>query len=136
MNIERKKIILIEDNPDHADLITEVLGKEDIENDIILLRDGMEAIVFFQKLSIEWQIKNKIRLIVIDLKLAKISGMDILKSLKNNSKYSKIPMIILSVSSDQKTIDEAYKNGANGYFVKPVDYKELVDKIKILKKCC
>jgi DNA-binding response OmpR family regulator len=68
--------------------------------------------------------------------LPKVDGMDILKFLKKNSKYSKIPVIVLSTSSDQKTIDKAYKNGANGYFVKPASYEEFVEKIKILKKCC
>ena len=61
--------------------------------------------------------------------------MDVLKYIKKNSKYCSIPVIILSASSDQKTIDETYKNGANGYFVKPASYEDFVEKIKILKKC-
>lgn len=137
--MEEKKIILIEDDPDHADLITEAFGEEDLEkDDIILVRDGMEAIDYFQELSVEWQgqIENKIKLIVLDLNLPKVDGMDVLKFLKKNSKYSKIPVVVLSTSSDQRTIDEAYKNGANGYFVKPASYEEFVEKVKILKKCC
>ncbi len=134
--MENKKIILIEDNQDHAELITEVLADGGNEEDIILLRDGMEAIDFFQKHSVEGQAENGIKLIIIDINLAKISGMDILKFFKKNSKYSKIPAIILSTSADQETIDEAYKNGANGYFVKPVDFEEFAEKVRILKKCC
>ncbi len=136
--MEEKKIILVEDDPDHADLITEVLGEEGLENEIILVRDGMEAIDYFQELGIKWkgQIEYKIKLIILDLNLPKIDGMDILKFLKKNSKYSKIPVIILSTSSDQITINKAYKNGANGYLVKPASYEEFVEKIKILKKCC
>ena len=134
--LKEKKIVLIEDNPDHAELIAEALGGGDIESNIILLSDGMEAIDFIEKCSIEDHIENRIKLIVIDLKLAKIDGMDILKFLKKSSRYSKIPVIIFSATSNQETIDEAYKNGANGYFVKPVDHAEFVEKIKILKKCC
>ena len=134
--MKEKKIVLIEDNPDHAELIAEALGDGDIESNITLLSDGMEASDFFEKCSIEDHIENRIKLIVIDLKLAKIDGMDILKSLKERSRYSKIPVIIFSATSDQETIDEAYKNGANGYFVKPIDHAEFVEKIKILKKCC
>ena len=134
--MKEKKIVLIEDIPDHAELIAEALGGGDIESNIILLSDGMEAIDFIEKCSIEDHIENRIKLIVIDLKLAKIDGMDILKSLKERPRYSKIPVIIFSATSDQETIDEAYKNGANGYFVKPIDHKEFVEKIKILKKCC
>ena len=134
--MKEKNIVLIEDNPDHAELIAEALGDGDIESNITLLSDGMEASDFFEKCSIEDHIENRIKLIVIDLKLAKIDGMDILKSLKERPRYSKIPVIIFSATSDQETIDEAYKNGANGYFVKPIDHAEFVEKIKILKKCC
>jgi two-component system response regulator len=136
--LEEKKIILIENDPDHADLITEALGEECLEKEIILVRDGMEAIDYFQELDVKWneQIENKVKLIILDLNLPKVDGMDILKFLKKNSKYSKIPVIILSTNSNQETIDEAYKNGANGYFVKPASYEEFVEKIKILKKCC
>ncbi len=62
--------------------------------------------------------------------------MDVLKFIKNDSKYCEIPVIILSTSSDQETIDETFKNGANGYFIKPPSYEEFVEKIRILKKCC
>ncbi len=136
--MEEKKVILVEDDPDHADLITRALGEEGTEEKVILLRDGMEAIDCFQKLGVKWngQIEHKIKLIILDLNLPKVSGIDVLKFLKKNSKYSKIPVIVLSTSSDQRTIDEVYKNGANGYFVKPASYEEFVEKIRILKKCC
>ena len=138
MKDEGRKIILVEGDSEHADLITEVLVEEDIEAEIVLVRDGMEAIDYFQELGIKWngRLEYKIKLIILDLNLPKVSGMDILKYLKKNSKFSKIPVIILSTSSDQKTINEAYKNGANGYFVKPASYEEFVEKVKILKKCC
>ena len=138
MNDGGKKIILVEDDPDHADLITEILVEGDIETEIVLVQDGIEALDYFQELVIKWngQIEYKIKLIILDLNLPKISGMDILKFLKKDSKYSKIPVIILSTSSDQRTIDEAYKNGVNGYFVKPASNEEFVEKIKILKKFC
>ena len=135
--MEKKKIILVEDDPDHADLITEALVEGEIETEIILVQGGIDAIDYFQEVSIKWkeQIEYEIKLIILDLNLPKVSGMEILKFLKKNSKYSKIPVIILSTSSDQSTIDEAYKNGVSNYFVKPASYEEFVDKIKILKKC-
>ena len=136
--MKKKKIILVEDDPDHADLIIEALWEKDIEKDIILVRDGKDAIDYFQELSVKWteQTENKIKLIIVDLNLPKVDGMDVLKFLKKNSKYSKIPVVILSTSSDQKTIDEVYKNGANDYFVKPASYEEFVKKVKILMKHC
>ena len=77
-------------------MITEALGDEDKENNIILLNDGMKAIDYFQEYSIEGQIENRIKLIAIYLKLSKINRMDLLKFFKENSKYSKISTIIFS----------------------------------------
>ena len=135
--MEEKKIVLVEDDPDHADLITEVLVGGDTETEIILVQDGMAAVDYFQEPSIEWngRIDCKIKLVILDLNLPKVCGMEVLKLLKKNSKYNKIPVVVLSTSSDQRTIDEVYKNGANGYFVKPSSYEEFVEKVKILKKC-
>ena len=141
--MKEKKFLLIEDDQDHAELITDVLMEDnatDIKTEVILKKDGQEAMDYFQNGSIDCDgddaVKSEISLVILDLNLPKIDGMDVLKFIKKNSKYSSIPVIILSTSPDQKTIDEAYKNGANGYFVKPSTYDDFVEKIKILKKCC
>ena len=141
--MKEKKFLLIEDDQDHADLITEVLKEDnetDIKTEVILKKDGQEAMDYFQNGSIDCDgddaVKSEISLVILDLNLPKINGMEVLKFIKKNSKYCSIPVIILSTSPDQKTIDEAYKNGANGYFIKPASYEDLVEKIKILKKCC
>lgn len=141
--MKEKKFLLIEDDQDHAELITDVLKEDnatDIKIEVILKKDGQEAMDYFQNGSIDCvgddAVKSEISLVILDLNLPKIDGMEVLKFIKKNSKYSSIPVIILSTSPDQKTIDEAYKNGANGYFVKPSTYDDFVEKIKILKKCC
>jgi DNA-binding response OmpR family regulator len=143
MSIEEKKFLLIEDDQDHADLIIDVLKEDnaaDIKTEVILKKDGQEAMDYFQNGSIDCDgddaVKSEISLVILDLNLPKINGMEVLKFIKKNSRYCSIPVIILSTSPDQKTIDEAYKNGANGYFVKPTTYDDFVEKIKILKKCC
>ena len=136
--MEEKQIILIEDDPDHAELIMEILGKGGVKKNIILVRDGKEAIEYFQELDVKWKgvINDKINLILLDLNLPKICGMEVLKYLKKNSKYSPVPVIILSTSSDKKTIDEAYKNGVNGFMTKPVSYEEFVKKLESLREYC
>ncbi len=141
--MKEKKFLLIEDDQDHADLITEVLKEDnatDIKTEVILKKDGQEAMDYFQNGSIDCDgddaVQSQIALVILDLNLPTIDGMDVLKFIKKNSQYCSIPVIILSPSPDQKTIDEAYKNGANGYFVKPTTYDDFVEKIKILKKCC
>ena len=129
-----KKILLIEDDKDHADFITNMLKEDDgkdIKTEVILKKDGQEAIDYFQ-----YEMQSQPSIVILDLNLPKSDGMDVLKYIKKNSKYCSIPVIIFSVSSDQKTIDEAYKNGANGYFVKPASYDDFVEEVNILKKYC
>ncbi len=132
--MKEKKILLIEDDKDHADLITNVLKEDDgkdIKTEVILKKDGQEAIDYFQ-----YEMQSQPSIVILDLNLPEIDGMDVLKYIKKNSKHRSFPVIILSVSSDQKTIDEAYKNGANGYFVKPASYDDFVEEVNILKKYC
>ncbi|MEE9260522.1 MAG: response regulator [Candidatus Scalindua sediminis] len=150
MFLGENKVLLIEDNPDHAELITELLEVEG-NKEVILIKDGKEAIDYFQKAyppeacqtsppnrkairtDIDGdEIEPQIDLVILDLNLPKVHGMDVLKFLKQNSRYRSIPVVILSTSTDDKTINEAYKNGANGYITKPVSYDGFVEKIKIL----
>jgi DNA-binding response OmpR family regulator len=130
--LKKEKILLVEDDPDHAELIIDVLEEDNVKNiktEVILKKDGQEAIDYFQ-----YEMQSQVSLVILDLNLPKVHGMDILKFIKKNSKYCSIPVIILSTSSDHKTIDEVYENGANGYFIKPDSYKGLVEEVKILKK--
>ena len=145
--MRKRKILLIEDDPDHADLILDIFKTEDVENEVVLMKDGMEAIDYFQEVDTSNQIvqsnveggnvrHSQIDLVILDLNLPKVDGMSILKFLKKNPRYCSIPVVILSTSSDQETILEAYKNGANGYITKPLSYDEFVDKIKMLTELC
>jgi two-component system, response regulator len=156
------KVLLIEDNPDHAELIIDILEAE-YKKEVILIKDGKEAIDYFQKACLPdgqayppelWQtsplkqnvtrkdfsggdeIGPQIDLVILDLNLPKVHGMDVLKFIKRNSMFRSIPVIILSTSSDEKTIKEAYENGADGYITKPISYDDFVEKIKTLSNYC
>jgi two-component system, response regulator len=155
MEMGENKILLIEDNEDHAELIIDILEIE-YKKEVILIKDGQEAIDYFRKACRPEPCKAsplkqsvtradfdgdneaglEIDLVILDLNLPKVHGMDILKFIKQNSMYSSIPVIILSTSSDDKTIKEAYENGANGYITKPISYEDFVEKIKILISYC
>jgi len=132
----KKKILLIEDDIDHADLITEVLEKNGIKNEIILMKDGQEVIDYFQGKYVNTteRIADKISLIVLDLNLPKINGMDVLRFLKKNPGYCSIPVVIFSTTSEVRVIAEGYKNGANSFITKPISYENFVEKMKILKE--
>ncbi len=130
--MKENKFLLIEDDQDHAELISAVLKEDDTRNiktEVILKKDGQEAIDYFQN-----GMQSQVSLVILDLKLPKIDGMDVLKFIKKNAKYCSVPVVILSTSFDQKTIDEAYENGANSYFIKPDSYDGFVEELKILKE--
>ena len=133
--LEETKILLVEDDPDHADLIIDVLETENINKEVVLMKDGREAINYLEEIYIDKgnEIQSQIYLIILDLNLPKVPGMDVLKFIKQNSKYCSIPVVILSTSSDPKTLGEAYKNGANGYITKPLIQEDFVDKITMIR---
>ncbi len=143
--MKERRFLLIEDDPDHADLILDIFKTEDVESEVVLMKDGMEAIDYFQEVDTSNQISqsyvdgsngrhSQIDMVILDLNLPKIKGMDVLKFLKGSSKFCSIPVVILSTSSDQETIIEAYQNGADGYITKPISYYEFVEKIKMLRE--
>ncbi len=130
--LKERKILLIEDDEDHAELISDALKEDntkEIKTEVTLKKDGQEAIDYLQ-----YEMQSQVSLVILDLNLPKIDGMDILKFIKNDSKYCSVPVVVLSTSSDQNTISEAYKNGANGYVTKPMSYDEFVDKVKMLSR--
>ena len=133
----KKIIVLVEDDPDHADLITDILEGKCQERDIMLVRDGKAAVDYFQEFSDKSNgqiIKDLIKLILIDLNLPKICGMDVIRYLKRNPKYSQVPVVVLSTSSDQGTIEEAYANGVSDFVTKPVSYEEFITKLEGMRK--
>ena len=138
MLMKEKRVLLIEDDPDHAELIIDELNTGDINTEIILKKDGQDAIDYFQRTDIDSSVRVELEidLIISDLNMPKVHGMDVLKFLKNNSRYSSIPVIIFSTSSDPETIKKAYENGVNGYITKPISYDDFVEKLKVLIEYC
>ena len=132
----KKKVLLVEDDPDHAELIIDELEIKDIKNEVILLRDGLEAMKYLQKIVVDayYGKRSQIDLAIIDLNLPKFHGMSVLKFIKQHSKFYSIPVIILSTSSDFKVISEAYENGANSFVTKSIDYEEFSKKMKYLSR--
>lgn len=134
--MKKLRILLVEDDIDHVDLITEVLETNGIKKEIILLKDGQEAIDYFQEgyVNAVKGIQDEVGLIILDLKLPKIDGMDVLKFLKKNPRYCSIPVVVFSTTSEINVIAEGYKHGVNSLITKPMSYEKFVGKMKILKE--
>ena len=118
-----RPILLVEDNPLDVDLTKRAFKKKNFINPINIARDGEEALAYFEK----WDAGEPLPLIILlDLKLPKINGLEVLRRLKIHSEYRMIPVVVLTSSSDDKDIETAYKNGANSYIVKPVDFDKFL----------
>jgi two-component system response regulator len=128
MKNEEVEILLIEDNPSDAELAIRALRKGGITNNIIHLIDGVSAIDFlFGKGEYEGRnVNNRPKLILLDLKMPKLNGMEVLKIVKGDELTKKIPVVVLTSSKENPDIEISYSLGANSYIVKPVDFDGFV----------
>lgn len=128
------EIVIVEDNPDDAELMLRNLKKNRLANKLVVLEDGEQALdYFFCKGVYKDRIPSGMNmLILLDLKLPKVHGLEILKQLKSNEKTRKIPVVIVTSSREDPDIEAAYDLGANSYVVKPVNYTEFVETINHL----
>ena len=114
-------ILLIEDNPDDAGLTIRTLKKNNLGNHLIHLEDGQDALDFL------FNEENRMpKLILLDLKMPRVDGIEVLRKLKSDEKKRSIPVVVLTSSKEEKDIVEAYKLGVNAYIVKPVDFDQFV----------
>jgi CheY-like chemotaxis protein len=119
-------ILLVEDNPADAELAIRALRRSRISNQIQLLQDGAEALdfVFCRGTFAHRQITDHPRVILLDLKLPKINGLEVLKQLKSDPRTQMIPVVVLTSSAQDSDVIESYKLGVNSYIVKPVDFEQ------------
>ncbi len=118
------EILLVEDNKNDAELTIRTLQKNNIASSIIHLMDGASALDFlFCKGEFEKRnITNKPRIILLDLKMPKVDGLEVLKKIKEDDRTKMIPVIVLTSSRENPDVERAYSLGANSYIVKPVDF--------------
>lgn len=126
MNVNNKylPILLVEDNPVDVDLTLRAFSKRNLTNPINVARDGEEAILWIKR----WEEGDKIPVVILlDLKLPKYSGLEVLKELKSHEVFKTIPVVVLTSSAEDVDVEAAYKLGANSYIVKPVDFDKFVE---------
>jgi two-component system, response regulator len=122
------EILLIEDNPDDAELTIRTLKKNNLANNLIHLQDGEEAMAFL--FSRTERITPK--LILLDLKMPKVDGIEVLRAIKSDESRRSIPVVVLTSSKEERDIVESYKLGVNAYIVKPVEFEKFTEAIKQL----
>lgn len=120
-------ILLVEDNPIDLDLTLRAFTAQKFSNPINIARDGEEALAFIEK----WELGEPIPIVILlDLKLPKVSGLEVLKVIKKHPVFKTIPVVILTTSSESVDVETAYRLGVNSYIVKPVDFGKFMEVAK------
>ena len=120
-------IVLVEDNPDDQTLTLRALKKQNLANDIIVLSDGVEALDFL--LDPERPLPN---LVLLDLKLPKLDGLQVLRRLRAEPRTQLLPVVVLTSSDEDRDVIEGYRLGANSYIRKPVDFNQFSEAVRQL----
>jgi len=122
-----KPILLVEDNPVDLDLTIRAFSLSNLTNPIIVARDGAEALEFIQR----WEQGESLPVVILlDLKLPKVDGLEVLKTIKSHPDFQAIPIVVLTSSAESSDVKSAYKFGANSYIVKPVDFEKFIEVAK------
>lgn len=127
--METKLILLVEDNPDDELLMLRALKKNHILNRVVVARDGVEALdyLFSTDTSAGENAEPLPQLVLLDLKLPKINGHEVLKRMRADRRTKYIPVVVLTSSTEEQDIISSYDLGANGFVQKPVDFNEFVE---------
>ncbi len=134
MNDDEIEILLVEDNPRDADLALRALRKHNLANRLHLVRDGQEALdfLFAEGAYAERNINSRPRLVLLDLKLPKIDGLEVLRQVKSDERTQSIPVVVLTSSREEKDLVESYRLGVNSYIQKPVDFDKFLSCVREL----
>ena len=123
------EIVLVEDNADDEELILHTLQKNHLANRIHVVRDGAEALALLLPSDDKPGNKSQPKLVLLDLKLPKIDGLEVLRRLKNDPKTKTIPVVVLTSSSAEQDIIKSYQLGVNGYVTKPIDFAQFTEAV-------
>lgn len=127
---EYVEILLVEDNPTDAELAMRALRKKNLANNLVWVRDGAEALDFvYCRGEYEGRSNGTPKLILLDLKLPKVDGIEVLRILKSDPDARTVPVVMLTSSHEEKDIVESYQLGVNSYIVKPVDFEKFVEMV-------
>jgi CheY-like chemotaxis protein len=127
------RILLVEDNPNDEEMTLEAFAECRLANEVVVVRDGQEALDYLlhQGDYTDRQCGSP-ALILLDLKLPRVSGMEVLRRIKGNPELRTIPVVIMTSSREERDVEEGYELGVNAYVVKPVDFPSFVEAVKDL----
>ena len=127
------RILMVEDDPKDVELTLTALGDYNLANEVIVTRDGEQALDYlYSRGEYKTRSSGNPAVMLLDLKLPKVDGLEVLKQIKSDGELRMIPVVVLTSSKEEKDMVASYKLGVNAYVVKPVDFHEFVNAIKEL----
>lgn len=128
------EVLLIEDNPDDVELALRAFKKNNLSNIIHIVRDGAEALDYLFNTGVyaDLRAEGKPKIILLDLKLPKVDGLEVLRRLKADATLKKVPVVVMTSSKEERDIVESYELGVNSYIVKPVDFDKFIEAVRQL----
>ncbi len=126
------EILLVEDSPNDAELALIALKDENLANNVVWLKNGAEALdfIFAEGAYSHRDIQNQPKVILLDLKMPKVGGIEVLKKIRADERTKSIPVAVMTSSKEERDIIDSYKLGVNSYIVKPVDFDKFTSSIK------
>jgi len=133
-NLSEVEILLVEDDPGDAELTLRALKKHNLANRVVHVVDGAQALdfIFCRGEYAQRSVDNGPRVVVLDLKLPKVDGLEVLRTMKADERTRVIPIVVLTSSREERDVVESYRLGVNSYIVKPVDFDKFVEAVKEL----
>jgi len=129
--MELRRILLVEDDPRDVELTLTAFEKHNLANEVMVTRDGEEALdLLHRRGTFEALPNGNPELILLDLKMPKVDGLEVLRQIRANENLKLIPVIVLTTSREEQDIIQSYKLGVNAYVVKPVDFDQFVEAVR------
>lgn len=129
MIIGRRTILLVEDNDDDIELTRRAFGRGNLADELVVVRDGLEALDYLLAtgVHVDRDPANLPHVVLLDLNLPKISGLEVLRRIRSNDIIRRLPVVVLTTSKEEKDIASSYDLGANSYVRKPVDFGQFIE---------
>jgi DNA-binding response OmpR family regulator len=127
------RILIVEDDPNDVELTLTALAEYNLANDVVVTRDGQQALDYlYCREEFSTRPNDNPAVLLLDLKLPKVDGLEVLQKIKSDERLKMIPVVVLTSSHEEKDMMRSYKLGVNAYVVKPVDFHEFVNAVKEL----